>query len=87
MNAERILQAMKKYIEMQRPDIDTQEVAGIEAAQVLTSSVVVIDFVLYLEEELELEEESLDLDRLGPRITEKITFEALAEEILPYIRP
>lgn len=85
MDTTQILDVMKQYVELRKPDLHVQHIAGMPVTDVLKSSIDIVDFVLYLEEALGLEEDVVDLDRLGPRITERITFEALVVEVLQYV--
>ncbi|MBM3263731.1 MAG: hypothetical protein FJY97_09960 [candidate division Zixibacteria bacterium] len=52
---------------------------------VFRASIVIVDFILYMEEELAVEK-PLDLETIGPKFTQsEITFGDLARKILPIV--
>jgi hypothetical protein len=79
-----IFQFIEGYIKKAKPDTDVSNLEHVPVESVLTSSIDVIEFVMHLEDVLELEEE-IDLETLGPKFAQKITFAKLADEMVVYL--
>ncbi len=77
MQAETILEIMRNYFIGRQPEEILTGFSDRRPTDLLTESLDVVDFVLYLEEELGLE---VDVNRIGPALS-RLTFGELAPEI------
>ena len=79
-----ILALMKKQVTLLKPDEDWSDLSSKSVTDVLTTSVDMVEFVMNLEDDLELEEE-IDLEALAPKFAQNITFEGLAKEVEKFL--
>ena len=71
MNKEGILDLMRKYFEKQKPKPDLSNFSQTPASAILIQSIDTVEFLIFLETELDLEEDALDLERFGPQLAGK----------------
>jgi hypothetical protein len=79
-----ILALMEKQVAVLKPDEDWPNLSSTPVTSVLTSSFEIMEFVMNVEDELELEDD-IDLDALAPKLAQNITFETLAIEVKKFI--
>jgi hypothetical protein len=86
MDEPRILDLMQAYIDRHMRDVALDgPLAQTPVASVFRASIDIVDFIMYMEESLELTEE-INLERLGPKFAqEQTTFAELAAEIKRYL--
>ena len=75
-----ILSLMQKQVVSLKPNEKWDNLADVVVTDVLTTSFDVMEFVMNLEEDLELEDE-IDLETLAPKFAQNMTFEELAKEV------
>ena len=71
VNKEGILDVMRKYFEKQKPKPDLSNFSQTPASAILIQSIDTVEFLIFLETELDLEEDALDLERFGPQLAGK----------------
>ena len=71
MNKESILDLMRNYFEKQKPKPDLSNFSQTLASAILIQSIDTVEFLIFLETELNLEEDALDLERFGPQLAGK----------------
>ncbi|MFT5370335.1 MAG: hypothetical protein ACI8V2_005317 [Candidatus Latescibacterota bacterium] len=79
-----ILDLMKKQVASLKPDENWGDVSHVSVTEVLKTSFDVMEFVMNLEEDLDLKED-IDLEALAPKFAQNITFEELAVEVEKYL--
>lgn len=84
MDEKTVLQMMKDYITSAHPDENLDNLASLPVPSVLKSSFDMVEFVMHLEDKLELEEE-IELEELGSKLARDITFGQLAQEVVEYM--
>jgi hypothetical protein len=71
VNKEGILDLMRKYFEKEKPKADFSNFGQTPASAILVQSIDTVEFLIFLETELDLEEDALDLERFGPQLAGK----------------
>lgn len=84
MDVSDILALMEKQVVALKPDADLPDLPSTPVTDILTSSFEIMEFVMNVEDELELEDD-IDLDTLAPKLAQHITFEELAQEVKDFI--
>lgn len=84
MDVADILALMEKQVAVLKPDEDLPDLSSTPVTNVLTSSFEIMEFVMNVEDELELDDD-IDLDALAPKLAQNITFEKLANEVKKFI--
>jgi hypothetical protein len=79
----KIMDVAKSYFSAQKPREDFGDLETRVVTEVLSSSLDAIEFLMHLEEALEVEE--MDLEVLGPVFGRQITFEELAQVVADYL--
>lgn len=62
---------MRKYFEKENPKADLSNFSQMAASAILIQSIDTVEFLIFLETELDLEEDALDLERFGPQLSGK----------------
>ena len=68
---EGILDLMRKYFERENPKADLSNFSQTPASAILIQSIDTVEFLIFLETELDLEEDALDLEKFGPQLAGK----------------
>jgi len=68
---EGILDLMRKYFERQKPKPNLSNFSQTPASTILVQSIDVVEFLIFLETELDLEDDALDLEKFGPQLAGK----------------
>ena len=84
VNKEGILDLMRKYFEKQKPKPDLSNFSQTPASAILIQSIDVVEFLIFLELELNLDENALDLEKFGPQLSGK-SFGEIAGELESYL--
>lgn len=84
MDEKTILDLMKMFFKTHMPEVDQDALAQTCVPKVLEASIDIVEFLLFLEEKLGVEEE-IDLEKLGPKFTQNMTFAELAGEVRRYL--
>ncbi len=84
MNSHTVLQAMTSYVVENTSETEAGSIANLKVIDVLVSSFEVLEFVMELEENLELDDDILDIAELAPKFA-KLTFAQLADEIAQHL--
>jgi len=84
LNKEGILDLMRKYFERQKPKPDLRNFSQTPASAILVQSIDIVEFLIFLEMELNLEEDALDLEKFGPQLAGK-SFGAIAGDLESYL--
>ena len=71
MKKEGILDLMRTYFEKEKPKADLSNFSQTPASAILVQSIDTVEFLIFLETELDLEEDALDLERFGPQLAGK----------------
>ena len=74
---EEILELMRKYFEKEMPKADLSNFSETPASAILVQSIDTVEFLIFLETELDLEEDALDLEKFGPQLARK-SFDEIA---------
>ncbi len=85
MDQSGLLDLVKAYVKDQKPEIELGNLAQTPIREVLIDSLDVTEFLMEMEEGLGLDAEAIDLDHLGPTLSQNPTFAELADEILQYL--
>lgn len=84
MDRASVLEIIIAYIKKTHPELDAIQDQSV--SNVLTTSFDVIEFLMHLEDELQLDEE-IDLEALGPKFAQRMTFSELANEVVSHLTP
>ena len=84
MDEKQILELTRNYIETNMQDVDLENLEEKPVQEVFQASIDIVDFIMEMEEKFELEEE-INLEKLGPRFADNITFAELATEVKKYL--
>lgn len=79
-----ILALMQKQVVALKPDESWDNLADVVVTDVLTTSFDVMEFVMNLEDDLELEED-IDLEALAPKFAQNMTFGELVKEVEAFL--
>ena len=71
MKKEGILDLMRSYFENEKPKADLSNFSQTPASAILIQSIDTVEFLIFLENELDLEEDALDLEHFGPQLAGK----------------
>ena len=85
MDQSGVLDLIKDYVKDAKPQIERGNLEQMPIREVLIDSLDVTEFLMEMEDQLGLESESIDLDQLGPKLTQNPTFGELANDILQYV--
>lgn len=84
MNQEVVMEKMKAYFAKSQPAEVVNTLGDQVVNRLLQDSLDVVEFLVYLEEELQLASE-IDLNSLGPQVVNR-TFAEIAREIVTYVQ-
>lgn len=76
---------MFDYMKTFHPDVTAEDMAKTKVADILDTSIDVVEFIIELEDNLGLEPDELDMKQLAPKFGD-YDFTQLAEEILIFIQ-
>jgi hypothetical protein len=85
LSTEKILGVMHDCVKVFHPDLTLEDMTTSRVADILETSIDVVEFMIELEENLDLEPEELDMQKLVPKF-EAYDFAQLADEIDQYIQ-
>ncbi len=86
MDKQEIFEVMYKHLKHFNDDLTQETLATTKVADILETSLDVVELMIELEDSLGLEQDELEMEKLVPKF-EKLNFMELAEEILSYLPP
>ena len=85
MDAGQVLTVFRKFVKERDLDIPPEALPERPVGEVLEASMDLVEFVMFLEQELDLEDE-IDLQEIGPRMAAgEMTFAELAAEVANFL--